>query len=60
MDKEDDFGVDYCNECPFLCYHEKHKKYVCGPYNYYYKDKDFKDENTIIVPDWCGNKKIRK
>ena len=54
-------GLEFCNECPFLCYKEnkktKEKKYVCGPYRYYYTKDDFVDENKIKVPEWCGNRK---
>lgn len=50
-------GIEFCNECPFLCFSKKKKKYCCGPYEYYFKEEDLDKDKRIIVPNWCGNKK---
>ena len=44
------YGLEFCNDCPFLCIHKKTKKLCCGPYEYIFKKED-------IVPKWCPNKK---
>lgn len=49
-------GLTFCNECPFLCINKKNK-YCCGPYEYVFKKEDYDENNKIIVPNWCGNKK---
>ena len=35
----------------------KKNKYCCGPYEYIFKKEDYDENNKIIVPNWCGNKK---
>lgn len=45
-------GVQYCNECPFL--ELKENQWFCSPNDYILKENN---ENKILVPDWCGNKK---
>ena len=54
-----EWGIDFCDECPFMAYDKKKKKYICVPNTLYLNKKDVDEQGRYIVPDWCGNKKIK-
>lgn len=55
-----DWGIDFCNECPFLLYNKKKKLFECCPNGYFFSEKEVDENNFIKVPNWCGNRKYEK
>ena len=35
-----EWGLDYCNECPFLAFNKKKKQFECCPNSYFFDKKD--------------------
>ena len=52
-----EWGLNYCNECPFLGYNKKEKKFECCPNGYFFNKNDEDEQGRYKVPEWCGNKK---
>ena len=55
-----EWGLDYCNECPFMGYNKKKKQFECCPNGYFFSKKEIDNNGNIKVPNWCGNKKYEK
>ena len=52
-----EWGLDYCNDCPFLAFNKKKKQFECCPNTYFFDKKDEDEFGRYEVPMWCGNRK---
>lgn len=53
-----EWGLNYCDECPFLAFNSKKKQFTCCPNGVFFSEKDMDENKRIKVPNWCGNKKV--